>query len=116
MPNDNITISGLANMLGCAFYSIGKQNKSGGSFNGVDWVNKIQSLAETVLLRYPPGTTKLFNGTSSGMSVFGSTNAPVLISGTLGVLGEEGLVVSTTLAKCVGTATLGGEPMTSCVC
>ena len=47
------------------------------------------------------------------MGAFGSTNAPVLISGILGVLGDEGLVVSTTFAKCVGTATLGGEPMTS---
>jgi len=78
--------------------------------------SKFGHSAETMVLRYSPGTTKLFNGASSGMGVFGSTNAPVLISGTLGVLGEEGLVASTTLAKCVGTATLGGEPMTSCVC
>lgn len=49
------------------------------------------------------------------MEEFGSTNAPVLISGTSGVLGEDGLVVNTTFAKCVGTATFGGEPMTSCV-
>ena len=47
------------------------------------------------------------------MGALGSTNAPVLISGILGVLGAEGLVVNTTLAKCVGTATLGGDPMTS---
>lgn len=66
-----------------------------------------------MVTRYSPGTTKLFNGASSGMGALGSTNAPVLISGILGVLGEEGLVVNTTLAKCVGTATLGGDPMTS---
>jgi hypothetical protein len=69
-----------------------------------------------MILRYSPGTTKLFNDASSGMGALGSTNAPVLISGMFGVFGEEGLVVNTTLAKCVGTATLGGEPMTSCVC
>jgi len=69
-----------------------------------------------MVLRYPPGTTKLFNGASSEMGALGSTNAPVLISGIFGVLGEDGLVVNTTLAKWVGTATLGGEPMTSCVC
>lgn len=63
----------------------------------------------------PPGTTKLFNDTSSGMGAFGSTNAPVLISGMFGVLGEDGFVVNTTFAKCVGTATFGGEPMTSWV-
>ena len=49
------------------------------------------------------------------MGALGSTNAPVLISGVFGVLGEEGLVANTTLAKWVGTATFGGEPMTSCV-
>lgn len=66
-----------------------------------------------MVTRCSPGTTKLFNGASSGMGALGSTNAPVLISGILGVLGAEGLVVNTTLAKCVGTATLGGDPMTS---
>ena len=33
-----------------------------------------------------------------------------------GVDGELGFDVSTTFAKCVGTATLGGLPMTSCFC
>ena len=69
-----------------------------------------------MMLRHLPGTTKLFSGASSGIGILGNTNAPVLISGIFGALGEEGLVVNTTLAKCVGTATFGGEPMTSCVC
>jgi hypothetical protein len=62
-----------------------------------------------------PGMTKLSNGASSGITALGKTNAPVDISGISGVVGEEGLDTSTTLAKCVGTATLGGEPITSCV-
>ena len=60
-----------------------------------------------------PGVTKLSNGTSSGMIAFGRTKAPVEISGTSGVEGEDGLEARTTFAKWVGTATLGGEPMTS---
>lgn len=47
------------------------------------------------------------------MGAFGNTKAPVEISVTLGVDGEDGLDVNTTLAKCVGTETFGGEPMTS---
>lgn len=50
---------------------------------------------------------------SSGIGALGSTNAPVEISGMSGVDGEDGFDVSTTFAKCVGTATFGGEPMTS---
>lgn len=49
------------------------------------------------------------------MAALGRTNAPVAISGTSGVDGEDGLDVSTTLAKWVGTEILGGEPITSCV-
>lgn len=59
------------------------------------------------------GTTKLSSLASSEMTALGSTNAPVEISGTSGVLGEEGFDVRTTFAKCVGTATFGGVPMTS---
>lgn len=59
------------------------------------------------------GTTKLSSFASSGIGAFGRTNAPVAISCMCGVDGEEGLAVSTTFAKWVGTATFGGEPMTS---
>lgn len=60
-----------------------------------------------------PGTTKFSKGASSGISAFGRTNAPVEISGICGVDGDDGLVVKTTLAKCVGTPMLGGLPITS---
>ena len=63
-----------------------------------------------------PGTTKLSKGVSSGIAALGSTNAPVLTSRVSGVEGEDGLLVSTTFAKCVGTPMFGGVPMTSCVC
>jgi len=116
MPNNYLTVGRLTNMFGRAFYGIREQNKSRGSFNRIDWMNQFSYLRPTMVFRYSPGTTKLFNGTSSGMGALGSTNAPVLTSGIFGVLGEEGLVVNTTLAKCVGTATFGGEPMTSWVC
>ena len=59
------------------------------------------------------GTTKLSRGVSSDMAAFGSTNAPVEISGTSGVEGDDGRDVRTTLAKCVGTDTFGGLPITS---
>lgn len=36
MPNDDLAVGRLADMLGRAFYGIGEQNKSGGSFNGID--------------------------------------------------------------------------------
>jgi hypothetical protein len=49
------------------------------------------------------------------MGALGSTKAPVDISSTSGVDGEDGLLAKTTLAKWVGTLTLGGEPITSCV-
>jgi len=45
------------------------------------------------------GTTKLSNGASSGIGALGITNAPVLISGMCGVLGDDGFEVKTTLAK-----------------
>src|SRR4051812_29231653 len=61
------------------------------------------------------GTTKLSKGAVSGMGAFGRTNAPVASSYTSGVDGDVGFAVSTTFAKCVGTAMLGGEPITSCV-
>ena len=54
--------------------------------------------------------TKLVKGASSGIMAFGKTNAPVDISVTSGLDGEEGFEASTTFAKCVGTATFGGEP------
>ena len=63
-----------------------------------------------------PGITKLSKGVSSEMTALGSTKAPVDISGISGLAGEDGLDASTTLAKCVGTETLGGEPIISCVC
>lgn len=50
------------------------------------------------------------------MAALGRTKAPSASSGTSGVDGEEGFDVITTLAKCVGTEMLGGEPITSCVC
>jgi len=36
MPNEDLAVGRLADMLGRAFYGIGEQNKSGGSFNGID--------------------------------------------------------------------------------
>ena len=62
-----------------------------------------------------PGTIKLSKGVSSRMIALGKTKAPVASSKILGVGGEDGFVVRTTLAKWVGTETFGGEPMTSCV-
>ena len=64
-------------------------------------------------LAYIPGTTKLSNGVSSEIAALGRTNAPVDTSYTSGVLGDEGFVVNTTFAKCVGTEMFGGEPITS---
>jgi len=60
-----------------------------------------------------PGVTKLSRGASSAIMAFGKTNAPIDKVKSLGLEGEHGVAVRTTLAKCVGTATLGGEPMTS---
>lgn len=60
-----------------------------------------------------PGTTKLSRDASSGITALGRTNAPVDTSGMCGVDGEAGREASTTLAKCVGTDTLGGLPITS---
>jgi hypothetical protein len=34
--DDDLAVGRLADMSGCAFYGIGEQNKSGGSFNGID--------------------------------------------------------------------------------
>jgi hypothetical protein len=62
---------------------------------------------------YVPGATKLSRGVSSGITAFGKTNAPIDKAKSLGLEGEDGIAVRTTLAKCVGTATLGGEPTTS---
>lgn len=58
---------------------------------------------------------KFVSGVSSGITALGSTNAPLDTSSTSGVDGDVGFVASTTLAKCVGTATFGGDPITSCV-
>jgi len=46
-----------------------------------------------------PGTTKFSKGVSSRMTALGKTKAPVDSSKISGVDGEEGFVVSTTLAK-----------------
>ena len=56
---------------------------------------------------------KLSSDASSGITALGRTKAPVEISGTSRVFGDDGRVVNTTLAKCVGTETFGGEPITS---
>ena len=68
-----------------------------------------------VARRQLPGVTKLSRDVSSEMMAFGSTNAPVEISGRWGVEGDDGRDARTTLAKCVGTATFGGLPITSYV-
>jgi hypothetical protein len=60
--------------------------------------------------------TKLSSGASSGIIAFGSTKAPVESSSISGVEGEDNLDVNTTFAKCVGTETFGGDPMTSWIC
>lgn len=52
-------------------------------------------------------------GVESGMAALGRTKAPVATSRMSGFEGDEGLDVNTTFAKCVGTATFGGEPITS---
>lgn len=57
--------------------------------------------------------TKLSRGASSGIGALGSTKAPVESSRIPGVEGDAGLDVKTTFAKCVGTAIVGGEPITS---
>lgn len=59
------------------------------------------------------GIMKLSKGASSGITAFGSTNAPVDSSRISGVDGEAGFDAKTTFAKCVGTETLGGDPITS---
>jgi hypothetical protein len=58
---------------------------------------------------------KLSMGVVSGMAAFGRTNAPAESSRMSGVEGDAGFDARTTFAKCVGTETFGGEPMTSCV-
>jgi hypothetical protein len=61
------------------------------------------------------GMTKFSRGVSSGIGALGSTNAPAESSSMFGVPGDDGLEVRTTFAKWVGTATFGGEPITSWV-
>ena len=53
------------------------------------------------------------SGVSSEIAALGSTKAPVETSETKGVEDEDGREARTTLAKCVGTPTLGVFPMTS---
>lgn len=72
----------------------------------------MQALCVKILL----GTMKFSNGVLSLMTALGRTKAPVASSRISGVDGDDGFVVNTTLAKWVGTDTLGGEPITSCVC
>ena len=62
-----------------------------------------------------PGTEKLSKGVVSGIAALGRTKAPVDISGTSGLEGDDGLEVKTTLAKWVGTLMFGGFPITSWV-
>lgn len=78
---------------------------------------KTQRFSDVSLLRNDrlPGTMKLSRGVSSRMTALGRTKAPVDSSKVLGFEGEDGLLVKTTLAKWVGTDTLGGEPITSWV-
>ena len=67
----------------------------------------------SIALQDEPGITKLSRGASSGIMALGRTNAPVETSRVPGLEGDTGLVASTTFAKCVGTETLGGDPITS---
>jgi hypothetical protein len=60
-----------------------------------------------------PGIMKLSNGASSGMTAFGRTKAPMASSGMSGEDGEDSRDPNTTFAKWVGTAILGGFPITS---
>jgi hypothetical protein len=60
-----------------------------------------------------PGTMKLSRGASSGIEALGNTKAPIENARMSGVAGDKGVDVRTTFAKCVGTATFGGEPITS---
>lgn len=98
---------------------VGKEGEPRGAFDGVDCTRvRRQSTIHTkrTMGRSKSnvlGVTKRSSGASSGMIAFGRTNAPVEISWMSGVEGEEGLEARTTFAKWVGTAMLGGEPMTS---
>lgn len=74
---------------------------------------------------YSLGTTKVVNGVSSGITAFGSTNAPIAIDSWDVVMVRareafeadgDGFETRTTLAKWVGTEIEGGLPMTSWVC
>ena len=71
---------------------------------------------QAIRVKILPGTMKFSNGVLSLMTALGRTKAPVASSRISGVDGDDGFVVNTTLAKWVGTDTLGGEPITSCVC
>jgi hypothetical protein len=64
---------------------------------------------------FSTGTENDSHGAWSGMIALGRMNAPAASSRMSGVPGEDGLEVRTTLAKWVGTPTLGGEPITSWV-
>lgn len=76
---------------------------------------KILSKNRGIVEEDGPGMTKPSRGASSLMTAFGRTKAPKESSKISGVAGEVGLDARTTLAKCVGTETFGGEPITSCV-
>lgn len=103
-------------MLRGRFYCIGKQRQTCCTLYGIDCTPRVRQKPAIQESEHGPGTTKLSSFASSGMGALGSTNAPVEISMMFGVDGEEGFAVSTTFAKCVGTDTFGGEPITSCVC
>jgi hypothetical protein len=74
---------------------------------------------------YSPGTLKAVNGVLSGMTALGRTNAPRAtsllemgpLSGRVELNPEfPARAAITTLAKCVGTDTAGGLPITSYDC
>ena len=62
-------------------------------------VTFVRNLENCLVRSIVPGTIKLSKGAVSGMTAFGSTNAPVEISGISGVDGDEGLDVKMTFAK-----------------
>lgn len=104
----------LADMLCRVLDLVGEQGEPRSALDGVDCQNRCQYIMKTFeLARRLPGTTNPSNGASSGITAFGSANAPIESSCTSGVAGDTGREARTTLAKCVGTPTLGGLPMTS---
>ena len=113
-PHDDLALCSLAYVFRLLLDGVREQRQARCLFYRIDCSNHQYAVAYSshwdVL-----GTTKLSSLASSGIAALGRTNAPVEISGTSGVDGEDGFDVSTTLAKWVGTEMFGGEPITSCV-